>query len=99
MFSKLVKHVSPDALAEYVAQLQAEVRKYVAHDPRNYGKAAKRMYNVFRLTGRYAEAWPDYEARLLSAVPRLPRVDAPRGPRRTQGEQETEQAERELLHG
>jgi hypothetical protein len=56
VFSKLVKHVSPDALAEYVAQLQAEVRKYVAHDPRNYGKAAKRMYNVFRLSGRYEEA-------------------------------------------
>jgi hypothetical protein len=56
VFSKLVKHVSPDALAEYVAQLQAEVRKYVARDPRNYGKAAKRMYNVFRLSGRYEEA-------------------------------------------
>lgn len=56
VFSKLVRHVSADALAEYVAQLQAEVRKYVAHDPRNYGKAAKRMYNVFRLSGRYEEA-------------------------------------------
>jgi hypothetical protein len=32
------------------------VRKYVAKDPRNYGKAAKRMYNVFRLSGRYEEA-------------------------------------------
>ena len=29
-------------------------------------------------TGRYAEAWPDYEARLRGAVPRLPRVEAPR---------------------
>ncbi|MBM3694365.1 MAG: hypothetical protein FJW79_00245 [Actinobacteria bacterium] len=56
VFSKLVRHVSPDALAEYVAQLEAEVRKYVARDPRNYGKAAKRMYNVFRLSGRYVEA-------------------------------------------
>jgi len=56
VFSKLVRHVSPDALAEYVAQLEHEVRKYVAHEPRNYGKAAKRMYNVFRLTGRYEEA-------------------------------------------
>jgi hypothetical protein len=56
VFSKLVRHVSPDALAEYVAQLEKEVRKYVAHEPRNYGKAAKRMYNVFRLSGRYEEA-------------------------------------------
>ena len=56
VFSKLVRHVSPDALAEYVAQLEHEVRKYVAHEPRNYGKAAKRMYNVFRLSGRYEEA-------------------------------------------
>jgi hypothetical protein len=56
VFSKLARHVSPDALAEYVAQLEREVRKYVAHEPRNYGKAAKRMYNVFRLSGRYEEA-------------------------------------------
>ncbi|MBN2112563.1 MAG: hypothetical protein JW785_00390 [Acidimicrobiia bacterium] len=56
VFSKLVRHVSPDALADYVAQLEREVRKYVAHEPRNYGKAAKRMYNVFRLSGRYEEA-------------------------------------------
>ncbi len=56
LFSKLAEHVSGDALAEYVAQLESEVRKYVAKDPRNYGKAAKRMYNVFRLSGRYAEA-------------------------------------------
>jgi hypothetical protein len=56
IFSKLVKHVSADALDHYVHQLENEVRKYLAHDPRNYGKAAKRMYNIFRLTGRYEEA-------------------------------------------
>ena len=56
VFSKLARHVSPDALVEYVSQLEREVRKYVAHEPRNYGKAAKRMYNVFRLSGRYEEA-------------------------------------------
>jgi len=38
-----------------VSQLEKEVRKYVTKDP-NYGKAAKRMYNIFRLTGRYEEA-------------------------------------------
>lgn len=55
VFSKLVKHVSGDALDEYVAQLEKEVKKYVTKDT-NYGKAAKRLYNIFRLTGRYADA-------------------------------------------
>jgi hypothetical protein len=55
IFSKLMKHASPDALDDYVAQLENEVNKYLTKDL-NYGKAAKRMYNVFRLTGRYEEA-------------------------------------------
>jgi hypothetical protein len=56
IFSKLVKHVSANALDEYVTQLENEVKKYIAADHANYGKAAKRMYNIFRLTGRYEEA-------------------------------------------
>lgn len=55
VFSKLVKHVSDDALDEYVAALEHEIKKYLTRDV-NYGKVAKRMYNVFRLTGRYNEA-------------------------------------------
>ncbi len=55
IFAKLRKHVSADALDEYVAQLEHEINKYVTTDI-NYGKAAKRMYNVFRLTGRYEDA-------------------------------------------
>ncbi len=55
IFSKLAQHVSADALDDYVAQLEKEINKYVTKDI-NYGKAAKRMYNVFRLTGRYEEA-------------------------------------------
>jgi hypothetical protein len=55
IFSKLAQHVSADALDHYVAQLEKEVNKYLTKDI-NYGKAAKRMYNVFRLTGRYEEA-------------------------------------------
>ncbi len=55
IFSKLAQHVSADALDEYVGQLEKEVNKYLTKDI-NYGKAAKRMYNVFRLTGRYEEA-------------------------------------------
>jgi hypothetical protein len=55
VFSKLVKHVSGDALDEYVQSLENEVKKYTIKKP-NYGKAAKRLYNIFRLTGRYADA-------------------------------------------
>ncbi len=55
IFSKLAEHVSADALDEYVEQLESEVHKYITKQP-NFGKAAKRMYNVFRLTGRYPEA-------------------------------------------
>jgi hypothetical protein len=55
LFSKLVKHVSSNALDDYVGQLEKEVNKYLTRDI-NYGKAAKRMYNIFRLTGRYGEA-------------------------------------------
>ncbi len=55
VFSKLAKHVSSDALDHYVSQLEKEVNKYLTKDI-NYGKAAKRMYNIFRFTGRYEEA-------------------------------------------
>jgi hypothetical protein len=56
IFSKLAKHVSADALENYVTQLQGEIKKYLTKDHLNYGKVAKRMYNIFRLTGRYPEA-------------------------------------------
>lgn len=55
IFSKLAQHVSADALDDYVTALEREVKKYLTKDV-NYGKAAKRMYNIFRLTGRYTEA-------------------------------------------
>jgi hypothetical protein len=55
IFSKLVKHVSGNALDDYIQQLEHEVHKYVTGQP-NFGKAAKRLYNIFRLNGRYAEA-------------------------------------------
>jgi len=55
IFSKLAQHVSADALEDYVTALEGEIRKYVTKHI-NYGKAAKRMYNIFRLTGRYEEA-------------------------------------------
>jgi hypothetical protein len=55
LFTKLSRHVSPRALDDYVQQITGEVEKYT-HDPENYGKAAKRLYNIFRLTGHYEAA-------------------------------------------
>ena len=56
IFSKLVKQVSTDVMDDYVARLENEVKKYVQANHLNYGKAAKRLYNIFRLNGRYEEA-------------------------------------------
>lgn len=55
VFSKLAKHVSSDALEDYVQALEKEVKKYLTKSV-NYGKAARRMYNIFRLTGEYEAA-------------------------------------------
>ena len=55
IFAKLARHLAADALDTYVEDLEREIQKYVTKDL-NYGKAAKRMYNVFRITGRYEEA-------------------------------------------
>ena len=55
VFTKLVKQISGDALDDYVDQLRGEVRKWAYQKP-NFGKVAKRLYNIFRLTGHYAEA-------------------------------------------
>jgi hypothetical protein len=54
-FQKVAKFVSEDALDDYVDRLEEEVHKYLTKHL-NYGKAAKRMYNVFRLSGRHMDA-------------------------------------------
>ena len=55
LFSRLVKDMGADSVSDFVDRLTEEVYKYTVTSP-NYGKAARRMYNIFRLTGRYAEA-------------------------------------------
>lgn len=55
LFDRLVKDLSTDAVDEYVSQLDKEVWKYSVKDP-NWGKVARRLYNIFRLTGQYAAA-------------------------------------------
>jgi hypothetical protein len=56
LFTKLVKHLSPNVLQDYVGALEHQVAKYSLYDPKNFGKVAKRLYNIFRLTGRWPEA-------------------------------------------
>ncbi|MCU0483330.1 MAG: hypothetical protein MUC54_03520 [Chloroflexi bacterium] len=55
LFRRLIDELSADAVDDYVDQLEHEVVKYSTKDP-NYGKVARRLYNICRLTGRYAEA-------------------------------------------
>lgn len=55
VFAKVAKFVSADALDVYVDRIEGEVRKYLTRHL-NYGKAAKRMYNIFRLSGRHLDA-------------------------------------------
>ena len=55
LFDRIVKDLSADAVDEYVDQLEHEVWKYSVKDP-NWGKVARRLYNIFRLSSRYAEA-------------------------------------------
>lgn len=56
LFAKLAGRLPPQVVGQYVDQLEGEVRKYAHHDPPNFGKVAKRLYNIFRLVGRYEEA-------------------------------------------
>ncbi len=55
LFAKLVRELSADSVDEYVDTLEHEVWKYTVKEP-NFGKAARRMYNVFRMNGMYGEA-------------------------------------------
>ena len=55
LFERIVGELGEDAIERYVEELEAEVTRYITTDP-NHGKAARRAYNIFRLTGRYAEA-------------------------------------------
>ncbi|MHA1324650.1 MAG: hypothetical protein ACTSRL_17810 [Candidatus Helarchaeota archaeon] len=56
LFTKLREHLTPDHLDKYVSALEEQVRHYVQGDSENYGKVAKRLYNIFRLTGAHIEA-------------------------------------------
>jgi hypothetical protein len=55
LFSRFVDEIGADSVSDYVDRLTEEVYEFTVTRP-NYGKAARRMYNIFRLTGRYTEA-------------------------------------------
>ncbi|MEP7159296.1 MAG: hypothetical protein ABI797_07695, partial [Chloroflexota bacterium] len=55
LFDKIVKDMSKDAVDEYVEALEHEVWKYSVKEE-NWGKVARRLYNIFRLSSHYAEA-------------------------------------------
>ena len=55
LFDRLVKDLAIDAVDDYVKQLEHEVWKYSVKEP-NWGKVARRLYNIFRLNGRYEAA-------------------------------------------
>ncbi|MFX1297510.1 MAG: hypothetical protein ACFFD2_21995 [Promethearchaeota archaeon] len=56
LFSKIKDHLTPDKLDDYLKQLQKEVYYYTSTGKENYGKVAKRLYNIFRLIGAHKEA-------------------------------------------
>ena len=55
VFDRIIRDISSDAVDEYVKQLDHEVWKYSVEEP-NWGKVARRLYNIFRISGQYAEA-------------------------------------------
>jgi hypothetical protein len=63
-----------DSVTDYLERLTDEVYRYTVDEP-DYGRAARRMYNIFRLTGRYAEAAYIRES-FDEPVPALYRVPA-----------------------
>jgi hypothetical protein len=53
---RLVQHVSPDGLENYLDQIGGEIARYSAEGHENYGKVAKRLYNITRILRRDADA-------------------------------------------
>ncbi|MEA2484880.1 MAG: hypothetical protein QOC55_2827 [Thermoleophilaceae bacterium] len=53
---RLVQHVSPDGLENYLQQIMGEVAKYSTAGHENYGKVAKRLYNITRILRRDQDA-------------------------------------------
>lgn len=85
---RLIDKVKPDGLEQYIAQLEGEVRKCMAPGKENYGKVAKRLYNIFRVTHHFEAAahlrglFDDPPARLYTASSALKALTSTLGRRR-----------------
>lgn len=55
VFTKLVKQVDPQAMRAYINSMRGQVFHYTRQEP-NFGKASKRLYNLFRLTDQLEAA-------------------------------------------
>jgi hypothetical protein len=53
---RLIDRATPSGLREYVDQLDTEIKKYTTPGHENWGKVAKRLYNIFRITSKAAPA-------------------------------------------
>lgn len=55
VFTKIIKQVDASAQSTYVNSMRSQVFHYTHQEP-NYGKASKRLYNLFRLTDQLEAA-------------------------------------------
>ena len=55
VFTKVTQQVESDAMNAYVDAMRSQVIHYMHEEP-NYGKASKRLYNLFRLTDQLEAA-------------------------------------------
>jgi hypothetical protein len=55
VFTKIVKQVDPNAMSAYINAMRGQVLHYTQQEP-NFGKASKRLYNLFRLTDQLEAA-------------------------------------------
>jgi len=56
LFTKLKENLTPKKLDDYLNALEKQVLHYLEEENQNYGKVAKRLYNIFRLKGAHKEA-------------------------------------------
>ncbi|HVE77001.1 MAG TPA: hypothetical protein VND22_09615 [Actinomycetota bacterium] len=49
---KLIDQATPSGLRDYVSQLEKEIVKHSTPGKENWGKVAKRLYNIFRITNK-----------------------------------------------
>jgi len=96
---RIIRQGEPSGLRDYVDQLEGEIKKLTNPGRENYGKIAKRLYNVFRITNRPHEAtfvrslFDDPAARLYQAESAFHALEQTLGTARLDAEVMREQIE------